>query len=170
MTRLAAALLAVSMALIAAPAAAAGGAPSARDRDALAKASLIYVATVRKDGNQSTAAPVWFSVANDGAVLVQTGPKTWKAKRIARGSHVIVWIGDAHGPAFVGRAEITKDASVIEKIVEDFPKRYMAARMGFHKPTAESFTTGDRIAIRITPTRDLPDGFTSDPGKPAPQP
>jgi hypothetical protein len=32
---------------------------SGRDAQALSKASLIYVSTVRKDGNQSKAAPVW---------------------------------------------------------------------------------------------------------------
>jgi len=142
---------------------------SERDLKALADASLVYVATVRKDGNQSTAAPVWFTVAADKSILIQTGPTTWKAKRIARGSPVIVWIGDAKGPAFFGRAEITRDPKVVAAIVEDFPKRYMAARLGFHKPTTESFDKGDRIAIRITPTRDLPAGFTSAPGTPAPR-
>src|SRR6266700_2881972 len=61
---------------------------SKRDIDALAKAELIYVATIRKDGNQSTAAPVWFTVTPDHLVLINTGPDTWKAKRIRRGSPV----------------------------------------------------------------------------------
>ena len=41
-------------------AATAFAAASPRDVDALAKATYIYIATVRKDGNQSKAVPVWF--------------------------------------------------------------------------------------------------------------
>lgn len=141
---------------------------SRRDADALARASLVYVATVRKDGNQSSAAPVWFTVMDGRAVLIQTGPTTWKAKRIRRGSPVIVWIGDENGPAFVGRAEITRDPEVVRRIVVDFPKRYWMARLGFHRPTEESFVEGTRVAIEVTPVRDLPQGFSSRPGTPAP--
>jgi len=140
---------------------------SARDA-AVSKASLIYIATVRKDGNQSTAAPVWFTTTPDHHLLIQTGPTTWKAKRVRRGSPMIVWIGEPTGPAFVGKAAITRDPAVLQRIVEDFPKRYVEARLGFHKPTLESFDKGDRLAIDITPVRDLPKGFASKPGTPAP--
>jgi hypothetical protein len=85
---------------------------SSRDLQALSKSQLIFIATVRKDGNQSKAAPVWFTVSADrNTILIQTGPKTWKAKRIRRGSPVLVWIGEADGPAFIGKAEITSDSS-----------------------------------------------------------
>jgi hypothetical protein len=141
---------------------------SQRDLEALSKASVIYVATVRKDGNQSTAAPVWFTVTPDRLVLIQTAPTTWKAKRIRRGSPVIAWIGKRDGPAFIGKAEITKDPGVINRIVDEFPKRYLVARLGLHKPTVASFEKGDRVAIRITPVRDLPQGYASQPGTPAP--
>jgi predicted pyridoxine 5'-phosphate oxidase superfamily flavin-nucleotide-binding protein len=141
---------------------------SQRDIEALSKASVIYVATVRKDGNQSTAAPVWFNVTPDRLVLIQTGPTTWKAKRIRRGSPVIAWIGKRDGPAFIGKAEITKDPAVIGRIVDEFPKRYLVARLGLHRPTQAAFEKGDRVAIRITPVRDLPQDFASKPGTPAP--
>ncbi|HYA36119.1 MAG TPA: pyridoxamine 5'-phosphate oxidase family protein [Candidatus Binataceae bacterium] len=142
---------------------------SARDIDALSKASLIYIATVRKDGNQSKAAPVWFTTTADNIVLIQTAPDSWKAKRIRRGSPAMIWIGDANGPAFIAKAEITSDAEVINRIVDDFPKRYLMARVGIHKPTLEKFQKGERVAIRITPIRDLPEGFKSEPGTPAPK-
>jgi general stress protein 26 len=141
---------------------------SKRDTDALAKAELIYIATVRKDGNQSTAAPVWFTVTPDHLVLINTGPDTWKSKRIRHGSPVIVWIDDEHGPAFIGKAEITNDTAAKNQIIEDYPKKYLQARMGLHKPSNESFDKGDRVAIKITPMRDLPEGFASKPGTPAP--
>jgi hypothetical protein len=141
---------------------------SQRDIDALSTASVLYIATVRKDGNQSTPAPVWFTVAPDHLVLIQTSPTTWKAKRIRRGSPVIVWIGKTKGPAFIGKAEITNDPAVAREIVADYPKRYLMARLGMHTPTQEMFDKGQIVPITIRPIRDLPEGFASQPGKPAP--
>jgi hypothetical protein len=142
---------------------------SQRDIDALSKASVLYIATVRKDGNQSTAAPVWFTVAPEHVVLIQTQPTTWKAKRIRRGSPVIVWIGRTNGPAFIGKAEITSDPAVSRQIVEEYPKRYLMARLGLHRPTQELFDKGQILPIKITLVRDLPEGFASHPGTPAPR-
>jgi hypothetical protein len=142
---------------------------SQRDTDALSTASVLYIATVRKDGNQSTPAPVWFTIAPNHLVLIQTQPTTWKAKRIRRGSPVIVWIGKTKGPAFVGKAEITSDPAVSRQIVTDYPKRYLMARLGIHTPSQEMFDKGEIVAITIRPMRDLPEGFASQPGKPAPR-
>ncbi len=142
---------------------------SQRDSDALSTASVLYIATVRKDGNQSAPAPVWFTVAPDHTVLIQTQPTTWKARRIRRGSPVIVWIGKTKGPAFIGKAEITSDPAVARQIVRDYPKRYLMARLGMHTPTQEMFDKGRIIPITIRPMRDLPEGFASQPGTPAPR-
>jgi general stress protein 26 len=143
---------------------------SARDARALADAKLIYIATVRKDGNQSKAAPVWFTLSADNqGILIQTGPETWKVKRIKRGSPVLVWIGTAGGPAFIGKAEITPDAGVQQKILTDMHSKYWENRVLGVGPSAERFKSGDRLAIVITPVRDLPDGFSSGPGTPAPK-
>jgi general stress protein 26 len=142
---------------------------SRRDAQALSKTGLIYIATVRKDGNQSKASPVWFTTtADNSAVLIQTGPATWKAKRIRRGSSALVWIGSADGPAFIGKAEITHDAATVNKILADFHNKYWQNRVMGVGPSRPRFASGERIAIIITPTRDLPDGFTSAPGTPAP--
>ncbi len=142
---------------------------SARDLEALKHATYIYIGTVRKDGNQSTNTPVWFTVAPNHQVLIETGPNSWKAKRIRRGSPALIWIGAADGPAFIGKAEITSDPAVESRIIEDYPQRYTLARIGYAKPTREKFDSGKIVAIRITPLRDLPDGFRNDPGKPAPK-
>jgi general stress protein 26 len=138
---------------------------SKRDAQALSGAELIYIATVRKDGNQSTAAPVWFTLSADtDQILIQTGPKTWKAKRIKRGSPVLVWIGEADGPAFIGNAEITNEAATINKILTDFHEKYWQNRVLKMGPSREGFENGERIAIRIAPVRDLPTGFAPAPG------
>ncbi len=138
-----------------------------RDIDAFSKASLVYIATVRKDGNQSKPAPVWFTTTPDHVLLINTSPTSWKAKRIRRGSPAMVWIGSEDGPAFIGKAEITTDPSLQNRIITDYPEKYMMARVGLFKPSQEKFDKGSVVAIKITPLRDLPD-FTSKPGTPAP--
>ncbi|HVA78269.1 MAG TPA: pyridoxamine 5'-phosphate oxidase family protein [Candidatus Binataceae bacterium] len=143
-------------------------AASARDIAALQNAKLIYIATVRKDGNQSTAVPVWFILDKDNRLLIQTGPQSWKAKRIRRGSPALVWIGTSTGPAFIASAEITTDPAALAQIESDIPRKYLLARVGFSRPTQTKFDSGKICAIRITPARDLPDGFVSQPATPAP--
>ena len=142
---------------------------SRRDTEALSQASLIYIATVRKSGNQSTAAPVWFTTSPNGDVLIQTAPTSWKAKRIRRGSQVMVWIRQRNGPAFIGKAQITSEPAVINRIVKDYIKKYWLARVGLHRPTEERFSSGEIVAIKITPIRDLPADFASALGTPAPK-
>jgi hypothetical protein len=119
---------------------------------------------------QSTSAPVWFTIgADDNSLLIQTRPTTWKAKRIKRGSnHVLVWIGKADGPAFIGTAEITSDAAVQNKILKDFREKYWRNRVMGVGPSRAKFDSGEVLAIKITPARDLQDGFTSQPGSPPP--
>ena len=96
------------IALLMIPAAAFGQATQ-RDIDAFAKSQLVYIATVRKDGNQSRSTPVWFTTTPDHILLIETKPDSWKAKRIRRGSPAMIWIGAVDGPAFIGKAEITSD-------------------------------------------------------------
>jgi general stress protein 26 len=145
---------------------------SGRDQQALAKADLVYISTVRKNGTQSKAAPVWFTTgADQNSILIQTGPATWKAKRIKRGSPVLVWIGKADGPAFIGKAEITSDAAIRDKILRDFREKYWQNRVMGVGPSRARFDSGERIAIMITPIRDLQNGFSSQPGAaPPPMP
>jgi hypothetical protein len=143
-------------------------ATSPRDVGALAKGTYIYIATVRKDGNQSRAVPVWFITTGDNQVLIETSPTSWKAKRIKRGSPALVWIGERTGPAFIGKAEIVADKAVQDQVIAEYPKKYLLARIGFARPSRAKIDSGQIIVIRITPTRDLPEGFQSAPGTPAP--
>jgi hypothetical protein len=140
---------------------------SERELDALAQARVIYVATVRKDGTQSRAAPIWF-IFTQRRILIQSGANSWQTRRIRRGSPVIFWIGRRRGLAFIGSALLTDDPMVIEQIVQQYPKKYLMARLGLHRPTRSSFERGERLAIEITPIRVLPQGFSSQPGVAAP--
>ena len=139
-----------------------------RDIEAFAKSKTVNIATVRKDGNQSKSTPVWFTTTADNVLLIETGPNSWKAKRIRRGSPAIIWIGSVTGPAFVGKAEITKDPDLENRIIADYPQKYWEARVGLFQPTKEKFDSEKIVLIKITPVRDLPDGFANQPGTPAP--
>jgi general stress protein 26 len=166
--KLATVVLAVSVALVAASFSANAGI-TPRDQQALSKAELIYVATVRKNGMQSKAAPVWFTMGSDNnSILIQTENTTWKAKRIKRGSNVLVWVGKADGPAFVGTAKISTDEAIQDKILKDFREKYWENRVMGIGPARSAFASGERVAIIIIPARDLQDGFTSAPGTPPP--
>lgn len=159
---------AVLLAALATPAATAIAATSPRDADALAKSTYIYIATVRKDGNQSRAVPVWFITTGDNHVLIETSPTSWKARRIRRGSPALIWIGSPTGPAFIGKAEIVEDKALQDDVIAGYPKKYLLARIGYARPTRAKLDSGQIIVIRISPTRDLPDGFQSAPATPAP--
>jgi general stress protein 26 len=142
---------------------------SHRDQQALSQANLVFIATVRKNGMQSKAAPVWFTAGTDNnSILIQTEKTTWKAKRIRRGSPVLVWIGKPDGPAFIGRAEITNDSVLQNKILADFRQKYLQNRLLGMGPSQAEFESGEQLAIKITPLYDLPEGFTSSPGTPPP--
>jgi hypothetical protein len=147
---------------------AASAAASKRDVGALADASYIYVATVRKDGNQSRAAPVWFITTPQGEILLDTSAQSWKARRVRRGSPVLVWIGSRGGPAFIGKAEVVADDAVQDVMIEQIPKKYWLARIGLFGPKRAKFEAGQIVTIRIVFERDLPEGFQSQPGAPAP--
>jgi hypothetical protein len=141
---------------------------STRDHDALTAASYVYVATVRKDGTQSRAVPVWFIANRDDHVLIDTNSDSWKARRIQRGSPVLVWIGSRNGPAFIGRAEVVADRPVRDFMIEQIPKKYFLARVGLFGPSRAKFDAGKIVTIRIAVERDLPDDFRSQPGASAP--
>jgi hypothetical protein len=141
---------------------------SSRTIDALSRAARIYVATVRKDGSQSVAVPVWFTTMPGNVVLFQTSATSWSAKRIRRASPVMVWIGKRDGPAFVAKAELTTEPAVIRRIVEDYPRKYFLARIGFHRPAEAMFYRRQIVVARIVPIRDLPSDFASSPGSSAP--
>jgi hypothetical protein len=146
----------------------ANAAASGRDIEALSTASYIYIATVRKDRNQSRAAPVWFITNLRNEILIDTSPKSWKARRIKRGSPVIVWIGSRTGPAFIGKAERIDDKAVQDEMIEQIPNKYFLARIGLFAPKRDKFESGQIVTIRISPERDLPQGYSSHPGTPAP--
>jgi hypothetical protein len=137
--------------------------------EALFRARLIYVVTIRKDNTQSTAAPLWFTTTSDRKILIQSGPQSWQTKRVRRGSPVIVWFGPWRGIAFIGRVQLTSDPIIIEQIIRDYSRKYLMARLGLHRPTRSSFERGERLAMKITLLQALPRDFSPKTGAPAPE-
>jgi PPOX class probable F420-dependent enzyme len=119
-------------------------------RQALATAKNLYVATKRKDGSTSKASPIWF-MADDDAVYFTTTPTSYKAKRIAKGSPVLVWVGSEQGPHFVGKAEIVRDPAVAEKMAPAYDQKYWISWLGFFRPRADRVRDGKTLIVRVTP-------------------
>jgi hypothetical protein len=85
-----------------------------------------------------------------------------------RGSPALIWIGTRTGPAFIGKAEIVTDAALQDQVIAEFPKKYLLAWIGIARPSRAKLERGQIVVISISRTRDLPDGFKSSPGTPAP--
>ena len=120
--------------------------------EALRAAKQIYIATRRADGAQSKVVPVWFMFDGD-AVYFTTGPATHKARRIARGSPLLVWVGATDGPHFVGRAELLQDPELAARMAPVYDRKYWISRLGFFRPRAERVRAGKTVIVRVLPER-----------------
>ena len=118
--------------------------------EALRTAKQIWVATRRADGTSSKAVPVWFMVDGD-ALYFSTGPESHKARRIARGSPLLVWVGRADGPHFVGRAELVRDPAVAARMGPVYDRKYWISWLGFFRPRAERVREGKTVIVKVTP-------------------
>jgi len=82
---------------------------------------------VRRTAIKSKAAPVWFTTsANNNRSLIQTGPETWKAKTHQTREVRLSCGSERGGPGFIGKAEITNDAAVVNKSWTGFPRQVLA--------------------------------------------
>lgn len=118
--------------------------------EALKTSKNLYVATKRKDGSQSSVAPIWFMYDGE-AVYFTTVPDSHKAKRIAGGSPLLVWVGAENGPHFVGKAEIIRDPAVAEKMAPVYDQKYWISWLGFFRPRPDRVRDGKTLIVRVTP-------------------
>jgi PPOX class probable F420-dependent enzyme len=150
---LAALLAAVAWLLWPAPARAADM-PAATET-ALREADLIYVATRRRNGALSAIKPIWFSY-DSGKIFFTTEPDSWKAKRIAAGSPLYIWVGSADGPFVQGTAERVTDPALIERMGDAYARKYWIAWLGLFKPRSSRVTAGKTNAYLVTVTHAEP--------------
>jgi len=141
-------LLAWSMLAFAVAAVAAQFAPDVQE--ALKTSKQLYVATRRADGSTSQMAPIWFMFDGD-AVYFTTTPDSHKAKRIAKGSPVLVWVGSSQGPHFVGHGEVLHDPAQAERMAPVYDQKYWISWLGFFRPRADRIRDGSTVIVRVTP-------------------
>ena len=118
--------------------------------EALRAAKQIYVATRRADGTPSRAVPVWFMLDGE-ALYFTTGPESHKARRIARGSPLLVWVGRRDGPHFVGRAELVREPAVAARMAPVYDRKYWLSWLGFFRPRPERVRAGRTVIVKVTP-------------------
>ncbi|MEB2285590.1 MAG: hypothetical protein B6D46_14240 [Polyangiaceae bacterium UTPRO1] len=114
----------------------------------LRSAKEIYVATERADGTPGKAAPVWFMYDGE-AIYFTTLPTTYKAKRIARGSALHVWIGSTGGPHFVAPAAIRRDPDLAARMAPAYAKKYWIAWLGLFRPSPERVRRGKTVIVEV---------------------
>lgn len=116
---------------------------------ALEEEGIMYVATRRADGSQSTAVPVWFWW--DGQHLYSTAAAgSWKAKRIPKGSPVYISFDGAEGPFVEGQTEVVADPELVTRMGEAYNEKYWIAWLGFFRPRASRVESGLTLAYKVT--------------------
>jgi hypothetical protein len=118
--------------------------------EALKTSSHLYVGTRRADGSQSKVVPVWFMYDGD-AVYFTTAPGSHKAKRIAKGSPLLVWVGAEDGPHFEAKAELVHDPAVAEKMAPVYNQKYWIAWLGFFRPNPDRVRAGKTLIVKVSP-------------------
>jgi len=146
MTELSVAVLLV--AVLGAAVVGAGFAPEVAE--ALRTSKQIYVATRRADGSVSKVVPVWFMFDGD-AVYFSTAPTSYKARRIKRGSPLLVWVGSATGPHFVGQAELSTDPELAARMAPVYSQKYWIAWLGLFRPDPERVRAGKTVLVKVRP-------------------
>jgi general stress protein 26 len=116
---------------------------------ALRSSDLIYVATRRQNGERSKASPIWFYY-EEGKLFFTTSPDSWKAKRVARGSPLYIWVGSENGPFLTGQAEPVSDPALVDRMGAAYSKKYWIAWLGFFRPRSGRVTAGKTKAYLVT--------------------
>lgn len=119
------------------------------DEEILRSAQLIHVATQRRNGERSASRPVWF-MYDQGKLFFTTSPTSWKARRIAAGSPLLINVGRKDGPFFVGHAKPVRDPVLIDRLGRAYAKKYWLARLGLFRPRGERVAAGKTSAYLVT--------------------
>jgi PPOX class probable F420-dependent enzyme len=120
--------------------------------EALRNSDVIYVATRRRNGALSAIKPIWFYY-DGGRIFFTTSPDSWKAKRIAAGSPVYIWVGKEGGPFVQGTAEPVTDPALVDRMGAAYAQKYWIAWLGLFKPRGARVESGQTKAYLVTPTQ-----------------
>jgi len=164
--------LAAALALLAAPRGSfagesAGAALPDAARSALPGSEFVYVSPLRRDGSESTChGEVWYGWLEDAVVLI-TSSESWKARSVAKGlDRARLWVG-SHGrwktplgesddflraPSFVGRARVSKDAALLDRLLVVYEKKYPAEIGRWRDRFRAGLASGERVLLIYEPT------------------
>jgi hypothetical protein len=125
-------------------------------KTALNTQKLISVATQRANGEWGRAAPIWF-MYNGEAVYFITAPKSYKARRIGKGSPVQVWLDEKTGPPFTGETQIVIDMATLDRINAAYKRKYWTAWLTYWAmPLAGRVEAGKMVAVQVIPNTEQP--------------
>jgi len=132
-----------------APSPAAAAELPAEVQEQLRASDYIYLATRRRSGERSSIKPVWFYYEGGDELFFTTAPTSWKARRLAAGSPLYVWVGAEDGPFLLGEAREVNDAALIDRMGAAYGDKYWIAWMGFFKPRSGRVTEGKTKAYLV---------------------
>jgi hypothetical protein len=134
---------------------------------ALPASEFVYVSPLLADGRESTChGEVWYGWL-DGAVVLITSKDSWKARSVAKGrDRARLWVG-SHGrwknalggrseafrqaPDFVGRARVSRDAALLEKLLAVYETKYPAEIGRWRERFREGLASGERVLLVYAP-------------------
>lgn len=132
-------------------------------RAALDESPLVYLSPLRSDGSESTChGEVWFVLDAD-ELLIVTAAERWKALALGRGlDRARFWVGDfgrwkrsagrfRTGPSFLAKARFEADASVAERALAAFGKKYPDEWGKWEPRFRKGLADGSRVLIRYRP-------------------
>ena len=133
---------------------------------ALEGSPYVYVSPLKSDGSESTChAEVWYAWL-DGAAVIITGADRWKSRALQKGlDRAQIWVGDygrwkkvvgrnedfRKGPSFESRASLTKDDTLLERMIAVYEKKYPAEIGKWRDRFREGHADGTRVLIRYVP-------------------
>jgi hypothetical protein len=121
----------------------------AATQELLRSSDYIYVATRRRSGERSSIKPVWFLYEGGDELFFTTAPSSWKARRIAAGSPLYIWVGAEDGPFVLGEAREVSDADLIDRMGRGYAEKYWIAWLGFFKPRSARVGEGKTKAYLV---------------------
>lgn len=135
--------------------------------DLLEQSPFVYISPLRADGSESTChGEVWYAWL-DGAVVINTSPKTWKSRALAAGrERARIWVGD-HGrwkqmigrneafrsaPHFDARAaSVVKNEALLDRLLAVYERKYPAEIGKWRDEMREGYRSGERLLLRYQP-------------------
>ena len=64
---------------------------------------------------------------------------------------MLVWVGSADGPHFVGKATLEKDPELAARMAPVYSKKYWIAWLGLFRPDPERVRSGKTVLVKVVP-------------------